>query len=124
MRRAIQAWLEAGVLEDKVFEPTTTGTPQGGPLSPLLAKVALHGMVQAVQQGYKGKERPSLVRYADDLVVLYPTREGIEQAKNRVEQWLKDRGLERKPSKTRIAHPLEALETEPPGFDFLGFEIR
>jgi RNA-directed DNA polymerase len=81
-------------------------------------------MVQAIQQGYKGKDRPRLVRYADDLVVLYRTREGIEQARSRLASWLKDMGLEMKPSKTRVAHTLEALETEPPGFDFLGFEIR
>jgi RNA-directed DNA polymerase len=41
-----------------------------------------------------------------------------------LEGWLKDMGLEMKPSKTRIAHTLETLEAEPPGFDFLGFEIR
>src|SRR5436309_15784662 len=81
-------------------------------------------MVQAIQQGYKGKDRPRLVRYADDLVVLYRTREGIEQARSRLESWLKDMGLEMKPSKTRVTHTLEALEAEPPGFDFLGFEIR
>ena len=123
MRRAIKAWLKAGVLEKNVFEPTTAGTPQGGPLSPLLANVALHGMVQAIQQGYKGKDKPRLVRYADDLVVLYRTREGIDQARSRLEDWLKNMGLEMKPSKTRITHTLETLETEPPGFDFLGFEF-
>src|SRR5581483_11347182 len=49
LRRAIQAWLKAGVLEGEVFTPTEAGTPQGGPLSPLLANVALHGMEQAIQ---------------------------------------------------------------------------
>ena len=87
MRRAIKAWLKAGVLEENMFEPTPAGTRQGGPLSPLLANVALHGMVQAIQQGYKGKDRPRLVRYADDLVVLYRTRAGIEQARSRLESW-------------------------------------
>jgi RNA-directed DNA polymerase len=81
-------------------------------------------MVQAIQQGYKGKDRTRLVRYTDDLVVLYRTREGIEQAKGRLESWLKDMGLETKPSKTRSAHTLETLEDEPPGFNFLGFEVR
>ncbi len=81
-------------------------------------------MAQALQQGYKGKDRPRLVRYADDLVVLYRTREGIDQAKDRLEHWLKEMGLEMKHSKTRIAHTLKTLEAEPPGFDFLGFEIR
>ena len=114
MRRAIKAWLKAGVLEKNVFEPTTAGTPQGGPLSPLLANVALHEMIHAIQQGYKGKDKPRLVRYADDLVVLYRTREGIEQARSGLERWLKNMGLEMKPSKTRVAHTLETLEAEPP----------
>jgi RNA-directed DNA polymerase len=96
----------------------------GGVLSPFLANVALHGMAQAVQQSDKGKDKPRLVRYADDLVVLYRTREGIDQARSILEHWLKDMGLEMKPSKTRIAHTLEVVEAEPPGFDFLGLEIR
>ena len=70
LRRTIQAWLKAGVLEDGVFAPTEAGTPQGGCISPLLANVALHGMERAVQEGYALKHhttRPILVRYADDV---------------------------------------------------------
>jgi RNA-directed DNA polymerase len=85
-------------------------------------------MEQAVQAGYdfkgRDKPKPKLVRYADDLVVFFPTREGIEKAKAVLETWLTDMGLEMKPSKTRIAHTLQALDGEPPGFDFLGFEVR
>jgi len=96
--------------------------------SPLLANVALHGMEQAVQAGYnfkgRDKPKPKLVRYADDVVVFFPTREGIEKAKAVLEAWLTDMGLEMKPSKTRIAHTLQALDEEPPGFNFLGFEVR
>src|SRR5262249_44153422 len=78
LRRTIKAWLKAGVLEDGVFAPTEAGTPQGGCLSPLLANVALHGMEHAVQERYaRGHHapKPILVRYADDLVVLFPSRE-------------------------------------------------
>jgi RNA-directed DNA polymerase len=80
LRRTIKTWLKAGVLEDGVFAPTEAGTPQGGCISPLLANVALHGMERAVQEGYALKHhttRPILVRYADDLVVLFPTREQL-----------------------------------------------
>ncbi len=118
----------AGVLEEQIFAPTEAGTPQGGTISPLLANVALHGMEQAVQVGYdckgRDKPKPKLVRYADDLVVFFPTREGIEQAKAVLETWLTGMGLEMKPSKTRLAHTLQALDEEPPGFDFLGFQVR
>lgn len=128
MRRVIKAWLKAGVLENEVFTPTEAGTPQGGPLSPLLANVALHGMEQAIQADYpwkgRDKPKPKLVRYADDLVVLFPTLKGIETAKTVLEQWLAKIGLELKSSKTRMVHTLIPLNEQPPGFDFLGFEIR
>jgi RNA-directed DNA polymerase len=91
LRRTIKAWLKAGVLEDGVFAATEAGPPQGGTISPLLAKVALHGMEQAVQAGatFKGRDKPKpkWVRYADDLVVFFPTREGIEKAKAVLETW-------------------------------------
>jgi RNA-directed DNA polymerase len=127
LRRTIQAWLKAGVLEDDVFAPTEAGTPQGGCISPLLANVALHGMEQAVREGYaRGHQapKPILVRYADDLVVLFPTREGIERARSVLQHWLEEMGLELKPSKTRICHTLEPTEEHPAGFDFLGFNVR
>lgn len=131
MRRAIKAWLMAGVLEEGVFAPTTAGTPQGGVISPLLANIALHGMEEAVKADFMaaGHQRaklpiPTLVGYADDLVVTYPTREGIERARSALEQWLSGMGLVLKPSKTRITHTLEATGDEPPGFDFLGFHMQ
>jgi RNA-directed DNA polymerase len=76
LRRAIKAWLKAGVLEEGVFAPTEAGTPQGGCISPLLANLALHGMEQAIREVYapgKDTPKPKLVRYADDLVVLFPS---------------------------------------------------
>jgi RNA-directed DNA polymerase len=127
LRRTIKAWLKAGVLEDGVFAPTAAGTPQGGCISPLLANVALHGMERAVQEGYapgRHMTRPILVRYADDLVVLFPTREGIEQAHGVLQHWLAEMGLELKPSKTRICHTLDPVAEYPAGFDFLGFNVR
>jgi RNA-directed DNA polymerase len=126
-RRTIRGWLKAGVLEGDVFAPTEAGTPQGGGLSPWLANVALHGMEQALQEGYapgKDTPKPKLVRSADDLVVLFPTREGVERARGVLQGWLAQLGLELKPSKTRICHTLEPLEEQPPGFDFVGCTVR
>lgn len=121
MRRTIKGWLKAGVMEGVEFSPTEEGAPQGGVLSPLLANVALHGIEEAVQQAFTIREgKPCLIRYADDFVVLHPTREGAERAREVIERWLQGIGLELKPSKTRITHTLEGDA----GFDFLGFHVR
>lgn len=131
-RRAIQAWLKAGVVDGEELFPTTEGTPQGGVISPLLANVALHGLETAIksafprwsptnsQEGWK----PIVVRYADDFVVLHQNREVIEQIKQQATEWLRGMGLELKPSKTRIVHTLREHDGQPPGFDFLGFNVR
>src|SRR5215217_2743839 len=85
----IRRWLKAGTVELGTWKPTTTGAPQGGPLSPLLANVALDGMERLFgaedEQGRyvqprrrRGSNRGiSLIRYADDLVVTAPTREWL-----------------------------------------------
>ena len=121
MRRVIKAWLKAGVIDTGVFEETPRGTPQGGVASPLLMNIALHGMETALLNAYRTKaDRPQLVRYADDLVVFHPREEGVKKAREVLETWLADMGLELKPSKTRIAHTLWEYQGRA-GFDFLGF---
>jgi RNA-directed DNA polymerase len=70
IRRAVKAWLRAGVLDGVDFTPTTSGAPQGGVLSPLLANVALHGMEEIAALAYRRRTdqdsriRPKLIRYA------------------------------------------------------------
>ncbi|HET8636470.1 MAG TPA: group II intron reverse transcriptase/maturase, partial [Acidobacteriaceae bacterium] len=124
LRQTIRAWLKAGVMDAGVFTSTEEGTPQGGVISPLLANIALHGMEAAIQNAYTVREgKPTLIRYADDFVILHSTHAGIEKAKDVIEPWLQTIGLELKPSKTRIAHTLYPLQGEP-GFDFLGMTIR
>ena len=103
--------------------PTEAGTPQGGPASPLLANVALHGLEEAITRAFPGRGSPAVVRHADDLVVLHPKREVIERCQAILTEHLGDMGLELKPSKTRITHTLQVEEGEA-GFDFLGFNIR
>ena len=73
MLKLLRAWLRAGVFEGGVVTDTEAGTPQGSPLSPLLANIALHVLdEQWATLGWLGV----LVRYADDLVVLCRTRSG------------------------------------------------
>jgi RNA-directed DNA polymerase len=113
----------AGVVDAGVFHPTERGTPQGGVISPLLANIALHGMEEEVRSAYAAHDRPAVIRYADDLVIFHPTLAGVEKARNLVEHWLHDMGLNLKASKTRITHTLHS-RTEAVGCNFLGFTIR
>ena len=128
LRRQIKAWLKAGVLDCGELFPTERGTMQGGTISPLIANVALHGMEELLVQRFPTKLHkrfyaPQVIRYADDLVVLHKDRAIIEQCQEVLAEWLQNMGLELKPSKTRIAHTRNALESEA-GFSFLGFNIR
>jgi RNA-directed DNA polymerase len=99
------------------------GVPQGGPLSPLLANVALHGLEKALVELLPKRKKPSVIRYADDLVVLHPDREAIERLRQEAEKWLAPIGLRLKASKTRIGHTLQKQDGQV-GFDFLGFHVR
>jgi RNA-directed DNA polymerase len=123
MRRLVKGWLKAGVLEDFQFSPTEAGTPQGGVISPLLANIALHGLENTIVNAYRDKDEPQVIRYADDFVILHPTEEGIQKAYRIAATWLKDMGLELKPSKTKVSHTLKVHQGSV-GFDFLGFSIR
>ncbi len=126
MRQTVKGWLKAGVLEGEVFTPTEKGTPQGGVISPLLANIALHGMEEAIKEEYgksKAVEKPVLVRYADDFVILHSTREAVEQAAEKIERWLHGMGLHLNPKKTRLTHTLIVVD-EQVGLNFLGFKVR
>ena len=131
-RRLVRSWLKAGVMDEQNLLPTETGVPQGGPISPLLANVALHGLETAVtsslpahktQNGKRISWKSKIVRYADDLVILHRDLEAIKEIQDVVNHWLNDMGLELKPSKTRITHTLTPYNGNV-GFDFLGFNIR
>lgn len=140
MRKQIKAWLKSGVMDGNRLFPNNEGTPQGGVISPLLANIALHGLEELVmnlapnfdmkrKDGTQLSKRDklksiTLVRYADDFVVLHEKREVIEHVRKKIEQWLEDIGLELKPSKTRLTHTLIDVDDEKAGFDFLGFNIK
>lgn len=134
LRRQIKAWLKSGVIDSKKLFPTKEGTPQGGICSPLLANIALHGMEQRIKQAFPKRERQiegkririnpaHLIRFADDFVVLHEDLEVVKQCQIIISEWLKELGLELKPSKTRISHTLHQYNGNK-GFNFLGFSIR
>ena len=64
----------------------------------------------------------SIIRYADDFVVIHRDKDIVEKAQTVISDWLAEVGLELKPSKTRIAHTIENLDGKA-GLDFLGCEI-
>lgn len=112
--KLIELWLKAGVMEDMGVRTETTGTPQGGVISPLLANLYLHWLDHTWEKKAFGK-RPHdahIVRYADDFVILCNERPEfyLEQAKKVLDRL----GLTLNAQKTRIVNAKE----EP--FDFLG----
>ena len=124
LTRQVKAWLKAGMMEGGRLFPTSEGTPQGGVISPLLANIALHGLEEVVKEAYPRKKNAvALIRYADDFVVIHQDRAVVEDCQVIISEWLKDMGLELKPSKTRITHTLHTDEGQA-GFDFLGHHIR
>jgi RNA-directed DNA polymerase len=130
MRQAIRAWLKAGVMDNGKLLEITSGTPQGGVVSPLLMNIALHGLERHVidtltrREGKKSQKIiPTVIRYADDFVVLDEDLEVIQQAQELITQWLQGMGLELKPSKTTITHTLQEIQGGV-GFDFLGWAVR
>jgi RNA-directed DNA polymerase len=112
VRRLVRQILKAGVVlpETATVEPTELGTPQGGPLSPLLANVYLHGFDERmVQAGY------GLVRSADDWVIFAKSDSEADAALQLARQVLEgERGLRLHPEKTRVVSVAH-------GFEFLGF---
>jgi RNA-directed DNA polymerase len=131
LKRQVKAWLKSGFRDKNSWFPTEEGTPQGAILSPLLANIALHGMEREIKkyaESWKGNKRDnrkslSLIRYADDFVILHEKLEVILKCQEIIKDWLANIGLELKPSKTRISHTLNKYDGNI-GFDFLGFTIR
>ena len=129
--RQLKAWLRAGYLDGATLFPTEQGTPQGGAISPLLANIALHGLEELVHEHFPKRRvngtvfpPPTVIRYADDFVVLHDDERVVRECREVIAGWLRGMGLELKPSKTRVCHTLRALEGEPAGFDFLGVTVR
>jgi RNA-directed DNA polymerase len=125
MERAIlQKWLKAGFMDKHVLSPTEAGVPQGGICSPVIANLALDGL-ETVVKAYASfpaqrtqRAKVNLVRFADDFILTGSSYELLEQEIiPLVEQFLRERGLELSPEKTRITH----IED---GFDCLGQHVR
>jgi len=116
--KLLRQWLTAGVMEDGVVSATVAGTPQGGVISPLLSNIYLH--VLDVLWTRHSAPLGTLVRYADDFVVMCRTKLECERAEARVRVILQRLGLELHPEKTRRVELFDGKE----GFDFLGCHLH
>lgn len=135
VRRAVGKWLNAGVLEGGAVTRSDDGTPQGGVISPLLANVYLHCVLD---RWFETDVRPrltgsaTLIRYADDFVIVFSTRTDAERVMDVLPKRFGKYGLTLHPDKTRLVDFRRAAtkrndandrddDDDPGSFDFLGF---
>lgn len=134
LRRVIDKWLKAGVLEEGRLSYPETGTPQGGVVSPLLANIYLHEVLDKwfardVQPRLRG--RAFLVRYADDFVIVCSLESDARRVLDVLPKRFGNYGLTLHPTKTRLVpfrRPSSRDGGTPPdsslgpgSFDLLGF---
>ncbi len=131
IRRMIDKWLKAGVMENGLLHHTTQGSPQGGVVSPLLANIFLH---HVLDEWYANEVRPrlrgasTLVRFADDFVMAFAEVRDAERVLAVLGKRFEKYGLMLHPDKTRFVdfRPPRPGGEDHPGtsgttFGFLGF---
>jgi group II intron reverse transcriptase/maturase len=116
--KLLRQWLAAGVMDEGEWTRTVAGTPQGGVISPLLSNIYLHVLDRVWED--RCAHLGTLVRYADDFVVMCDTKAAVEEAQRRVSVVLTRLGLELHPEKTRTVD----LSRGGAGFDFLGCHLH
>jgi len=105
LRRLIGKWLKSGVMEGSELSLSETGTPQGGVISPLLANIYLHYVLdewfeKQVKPLMRGKCR--LIRYADDFVIIFQLKYDAERVMAVISKRFEKYGLEVHPEKTKL----------------------
>ena len=132
IHRLIQKWLKAGVLEDGVVRQAERGTVQGGSVSPLLANIYLHYVLDLWAQQWRSRYAKGdviIVRYADDFIVGFQHKDEAERFLAELRERFAKFGLELHPEKTRLiefgpwATKNRAAKGlgKPETFEFLGF---
>jgi RNA-directed DNA polymerase len=126
--RLIDKWLNAGVMEGRELSHPDAGTPQGGVISPLLANIYLHTVLDewfARDVVPRLRGRAHLVRYADDFVMLFAREDDARRVFEVLPKRFAKYGLTLHPDKTRLIpfrRPDRSPEGSPPEtFDLLGF---
>jgi len=130
--RLIRKWLKAGVLEDGVVQPSDKGTGQGAVISPLLANVYLHYVLDLWAERWRRRQATGdmiIVRYADDFIVGFQQESDARRFLEEMRVRLAEFALSLHPEKTRlIEFGRFAAESrkrrglgKPETFNFLGF---
>lgn len=133
--RLIRKWLKAGVSEDGQWSATTVGTPQGSVISPLLANIYLHYVLDLWIKQWRehhAKGDVVVIRYADDIVLGFTERINAERCLASLRERFAKFGLTLHPEKTRLIEfgrfaserRRERGDGESETFDFLGFTHR
>ncbi len=124
----INKWLKAGIMtEENVIEKPDKGTPQGGVISPILANIYLHYVLdlwfeKVVKKCAKGESM--MIAYADDFVCAFRYREDAESFMNALEKRFRQFGLELAKEKTNLIKFSKFSKERNGSFDFLGFTYR
>ena len=128
----IRKWLRAGVSEDGQWSKTVVGTPQGAVISPLLANIYLHYVLDLWVNQWRERHANGeaiMVRYADDFVMGFQYRQDAVSFRRELEERMENFGLEMNADKTRliefgrfvIKNRQNRGEGRPETFNFLGF---
>ena len=130
--RLIQKWLSAGVMENGTWTKCEEGTPQGATISPLLANIYLHYVLDLWSQQWRNRSARGdvvITRFADDFIVGFQYRSDAERFLRELKQRLQQFSLELHPEKTRLIEfgrfaaktRANAKLGAPETFNFLGF---
>ena len=126
VHRLIRQILTAGHQEiNKAWQASTEGTPQGGPLSPLLANIYLHYSLDTQFAWLKTHRlNAQLFRYADDFVIVAKSKAELKLVSRWLTHWLKEAKLTLKAAKTREVNMQNRYRSNESKFDFLGFKFH
>ena len=123
----LRQWLKAGIILNRKYSRTKTGTPQGGIISPCLANLALNGLGSLLAEKFMRRKvvnykeinnKVHTIVYADDFIVTGKSKELLQdEVLPVIRGFMSERGLELSEEKTKITHIRD-------GFDFLGQNIR
>lgn len=130
--RLIERWLQAGVVDEGRWKASEAGTPQGSTISPLLANVYLHHVLDRWAHAWRqsdGRGEVIIVRYADDFIVGFQHEQDAKDFQEALQSRLRQYGLELHPDKTRLLEfgryaserRSRRGEGKPATFNFLGF---